>query len=84
MADCFASCVKFARSTIEFGDNSVKRARHVRAGVTIRHRIHIQTVNAAGMAFHRVAEGDHGVTQGIRPKFFKNCHSARLLTVQVV
>jgi hypothetical protein len=36
------------------------------------------------MAFHRVAKGDHGVTQGIRPEFFKNCHSARLLTVQVV
>ena len=83
MTNCFASCVKFVRCTIEFGDNCVERARHIRARVAIRHRIHIQAVDAARMAFHRVAKGNHGVTQGIRPKFFKNCHIARLLTVRV-
>ena len=62
----------------------VKSARHIRARVAIRYRINIQTVDTAGMALHRVAEGNHGVTQGIRPKFFKNCHIARLLRLHVM
>jgi hypothetical protein len=84
MTNCFASCVEFSGRTIKFGDNCIEGARHIRARVAIWHRIHIQAIDAARMAFHRVAKGNHGVTQGIRPKFFKNCHIARLLTVQVV
>ena len=70
MTDCFACRFEFGRRTFKFSYNCVKCARHVRASVTIWHWVDIQTVDAAGMKFHRVAEGDHRVTQGIRPKFF--------------
>ena len=49
---------------VHLGDDGIERASHVRAGVAVGHRVHVQPVEAAGMGPHGVAERRDDVAQG--------------------
>ena len=43
-------------AAVELRDHGVERAGHVRAGVAVGHRVHVQPVDPRGVRLHGVAE----------------------------
>ena len=49
---------------LHLGHDRVECAGHVRAGVAVGNRVHVETVESAGVRPHRVTEGADGVAKG--------------------
>ena len=59
---------------VELGHHRVQRAGHVGAGIAIRHRVHVEAVDAVGVHLHRVAERDHRAAQRLWAEPFQCGH----------
>jgi hypothetical protein len=66
VADRVARRLELQIGEIELGHHCVERAGHVGARVAVRHRVHVEAVDAVGVHLHGVAERDHRAAQRFR------------------
>ena len=71
MADGVARGGEVGRRRLDLGDHGLQRARHVRAGVAVGHRVHVEPVDADLVVAHHVTEGGDGVPQGADGEAFQ-------------
>ena len=70
MRNGLASWFDAGSGLVELGHYCIKGAGHIGSGVPVRHRIHVQAINAGGMGLHSIPERNHRTTKPIGIEMF--------------
>jgi hypothetical protein len=70
MRNGLACWFDFGSGLVEFGNDRIEGTGHVRPGVAVGHRIHIEAIDSGGMSLDGISEGNNRTTKPIGIEMF--------------